>query len=139
MNLSRFGAATVIAAIALVGSLGISACGTPQESAITTQPHDKLEDWVTTTKQPGITGAWRLGVDKLFDVKPELQAEFFGVGTLGNNCIVTFSNLDSERQREAQVLSRYDDSLVEASDPLPQAEILYWTLGYFYQCQKQTA
>ena len=148
MNLSKFGVA-VLVAMTLAGSA--TACTTTVAGKAVSQEHDKLYDWVTSREKSSLKPlAFKLGVDDLYFVRASLEKTFFAVGTLGDRCLVSFTNPDSQGKMEIKLFGRRavtDMDIVPLAplQPLsingggvPVQTAWYWVSSQYIGCVTQT-
>jgi hypothetical protein len=128
----KFGTAT-LAASALIGTMFLGGC--------TNQLHDKLYDWVSSQSTPNIEGGSdALGVDQLKDVTSSDHMGYLGIGTIGNQCLVSFTALtvvadtqdtvhrvNRTSTTEISLFGRFDDrKALRPNSPLTVTEALNW-------------
>jgi hypothetical protein len=135
MNL-KIGVASV-AASALIGTMLLGGCAN--------QPHDKLYDWVSSQPTPNIEGGGKaLGVDELKLVTTGEHAGYLGIGTIGHQCLVSFTGLttvgdnhrvDRTSTTNVSLFGRFDDRTpLQPDGPLTVADASVWVQNNSNSC-----
>lgn len=105
VNLRQFGIALLATASALTGC-----ASEPEPQRFTAPPYDKLTDYVDPYVPVKISDGYRMGVIDLLDVRPDLSEIYYGVGTLGDLCIVVFAKYVGHKEISATVIKRFEDT-----------------------------
>lgn len=81
-----------------------------QQEQSSPETYDRLVDYTDPLLPIHLADGYRMGVDEFMEVRPDLSDMYFGVGTLGNLCLVTFVKNPVLNLMSATVLKRYEDA-----------------------------